>query len=66
MAKKPVNLPPLEADKLYKISFSRRFEHGGRTYVPRANVTVKLIGSAVEEIKDKLDSYELVKPVQAG
>lgn len=55
MAKKPDTIDPT---KLYKISFSKSFDHAGKKYVPRAGVTVKLRGATVEEIKDKLDGYE--------
>lgn len=53
-------LPTIDPEALYRISFSQRFEHAGKTYVPRAGVTVKLIGATVEQIKDHLDSYDLV------
>ena len=52
--------PAIDPDRLYLVSFSKSFEHDGKKYVPRAGQKVRLIGSTVEQVKDKLDSYEAV------
>lgn len=65
MAKK-TSTAPIEPDKLYRIAFSRRIEHDGKRYIPRAGVTVRLLGAVVEQIKDQLDGWALVRPANEG
>lgn len=57
MARKPKAIDP---DRQYKIMFSSRFEHANRIYVPRRGQTVRVKGSILVEIKDKIDGYEAV------
>jgi uncharacterized protein (DUF1330 family) len=56
MAKKPA----IDPEKHYTIAFSAVFEHGGRKYIPRDGQKVRLKGSVVEAIVDKIDGYEEV------
>lgn len=54
MAKKSA----IDPDKHYTIAFSAAFEHAGRKYIPRDGQKVRLKGSVVEAMLDKIDGYE--------
>lgn len=60
MAKQQSAAAAIEPDRMYKITFSRSFEHEGRKFIPRAGVKYRVLGSVVEAIKDNLDSYEAI------
>ncbi|SOC47684.1 hypothetical protein SAMN05892877_13226 [Rhizobium subbaraonis] len=60
MAKQSQTAAAIEPDRMYKITFSRSFEHEGRKYIPRAGVTHRAVGSIVAAIKENLDSYEAI------
>lgn len=52
--------PAIDPDRMYRITFSKSFEHEGEKYVPRAGVRHTVSGAVLEQIKDNLDEYEAV------
>lgn len=50
----------IDPARMYRIHFTKSFEHAEKKYIPRAGVTHKVRGDVVEAIKDQLDSYEAV------
>lgn len=50
----------IDHGRMYRIKFSKSFEHAGKKYIPRAGVSYKVRGDVVDAVKEKLDSYEAV------
>ncbi len=60
MSKSTTATSAIDPDRLYRITFSKAFEHEGEKFIPRSGISHKVSGAMLEQIKENLDSYEAI------